>query len=129
MDALECFVYNRQTKLLCVHKGMYFNPLGLGELFIPCFMALPGEGSSQMSFWRLTIRHLEALQLPFALSTSPLWFVPQTTTAGSNPAPKEGGWQAVFILREGFLLWNTGQSKAMSKSRLKAIIWAQKGTN
>ncbi|KAK4816653.1 hypothetical protein QYF61_019630 [Mycteria americana] len=50
-DVLECFVYNRQMKLLCVHKGMYFNPLGLGEVFIPYLVALPGEDSSQISFW------------------------------------------------------------------------------
>lgn len=76
---------------MCVQKGMYFNSLGLGEVFISYLVALPGEGSSQISFWGLTVRHLEALQLPSAVSTSRPWSVPHTTPAAPNPAPKESG--------------------------------------
>jgi len=108
---------------------MYFNPLGQGEASIPYLVALPGKDSCQISFWRLTTRHPEALQLPVALSTSPSWSVPQATPAGSNPAPKEGGWQAILALWGGFLLWNMGQSKTMGKSSLTTAIWTQSGKN
>lgn len=110
-DVFRCFVYNRQTELLCVCEGIYFNPLRPGEPFSLCLVAPPGEGSFQISFWWLTIRNLEVLQLSVALSTSPPWSVPHATPAGSSPATKESGWQDTDSMYVCFHIWNTRQWK------------------
>lgn len=93
-----CFAYSRQRKLLCVCRWMYFSSLGLGVAFSHDLVALPEEGSFQISFWWLTIRQLEALQFSVALSTSPPWPVPQVMPAGSNPALKEHRLLSVLAL-------------------------------
>lgn len=106
-DVFRCFVYNRQTELL--RRDLFQPPKARGAL--QPLVAPPGEGSFQISFWWLTIRNLEVLQLSVALSTSPPWSVPHATPAGSSPATKESGWQDSDFMYVCFHIWNTRQWK------------------